>query len=130
MGRIGRAAAASARLVPPPHHPAPLSLHGAKVGAIFIAGKSRRSAHSRRQPRSCSPHAVVAVTSPSQAWEGGLRGVSFAHGPGIVPGKRINDLAHAIDWLPTIISFVGGVRQNPKKHFDIGVDHVSQRGEF
>lgn len=42
------------------------------------------------------------------AWEGGLRGVSFAHGPGILPGRRIADLAHAVDWLPTIISFVGG----------------------
>ena len=42
------------------------------------------------------------------AWEGGLRGVSFAHGPGIVPGTRIPGLAHAVDWLPTILSFAAG----------------------
>ena len=42
------------------------------------------------------------------AWSGGNLVPSFARGPGIVAGKKVGDLAHAVDWGPTILSFVGG----------------------
>ena len=76
------------------------------------------------QPRPHSPDAAPAGTSLPQAWDGGLRGVSFAHGPGIVPGKRVDGLTHAIDWLPTIISFAG------YGNFDIILVHLSQKNVF
>lgn len=41
------------------------------------------------------------------AWAGGNRVVSFAKGPGIPAGSTVSDLAHAVDWGVTILSFIG-----------------------
>ena len=40
------------------------------------------------------------------AWEGGLRAVSFAHGPalGVRAGATYDAPAHAVDWLPTLLA--------------------------
>ena len=43
------------------------------------------------------------------AWEGGLRALSFAHGPalGVRAGATYDAPAHAVDWLPTLLAFAG-----------------------
>ena len=40
------------------------------------------------------------------AWEGGLRATSFVNGPGVRAGIRVQDIAHAVDWGPTMLSLV------------------------
>ena len=42
-------------------------------------------------------------------WEGGIRGVAFAHGAALrhAVGGNTSELMHAVDWLPTILGAVG-----------------------
>ena len=47
-------------------------------------------------------------------YEGGIRGVAFAHWPGHVPaGKKVNEAMHVIDWYPTLIGLAGGNINQP-----------------
>lgn len=47
-------------------------------------------------------------------YEGGIRGVAFAHWPGHVPaGKKVNEAMHVIDWYPTLIGLAGGNLNQP-----------------
>lgn len=56
---------------------------------------------------------------------------SFVMGPGILRGKTLDNLAHAVDWGVTILSFVNHSTDNPKSFLGSendffaldGVDH-------
>ncbi|XP_078659954.1 arylsulfatase B-like isoform X1 [Branchiostoma floridae x Branchiostoma belcheri] len=53
-------------------------------------------------------------------WEGGTRGVAFAHGKMLQKtGYTNNEMIHAVDWFPTILAAAGGTA-------DPGIDGVSQ----
>ncbi|CAH1273093.1 ARSB [Branchiostoma lanceolatum] len=53
-------------------------------------------------------------------WEGGNRGVAFAHGKMLQKtGYTNNEMIHAVDWFPTILAAAGGTA-------DAGIDGVSQ----
>ncbi|KAI8501215.1 hypothetical protein Bbelb_213100 [Branchiostoma belcheri] len=53
-------------------------------------------------------------------WEGGTRGVAFAHGKMLQKtGYTNNEMIHAVDWYPTILAAAGGTA-------DAGIDGVSQ----
>eukprot|EP00937_MAST-01D_sp_MAST-1D-sp2_P003564 g3564.t1 len=64
----------------------------------------------------------------STDYEGGVRGTSFMHWPGLAPalaGTATDDVVHVSDWLPT---FVGGVAGLPLEQdaFPHGLDGVDQ----
>ena len=46
------------------------------------------------------------------AWSGGNLVPSFIHGPGVRKGGTLDDLAHAVDWGTTILSFVRNANNN------------------
>ncbi|XP_066304132.1 arylsulfatase B-like [Branchiostoma lanceolatum] len=53
-------------------------------------------------------------------WEGGTRGVAFAHGKMLQKTGYTNDeMIHAVDWFPTILAAAGGTA-------DPGMDGLSQ----
>ncbi|XP_035694672.1 arylsulfatase B-like [Branchiostoma floridae] len=53
-------------------------------------------------------------------WEGGTRGVAFAHGKMLQKtGYTNNEMIHAVDWFPTILAAAGGTA-------DEAIDGVSQ----
>ncbi|XP_078577792.1 arylsulfatase B-like isoform X1 [Branchiostoma floridae x Branchiostoma japonicum] len=53
-------------------------------------------------------------------WEGGTRGVAFAHGKMLQKtGYTNNEMIHAVDWFPTLLAAAGGTA-------DPGIDGVSQ----
>ncbi|XP_066274888.1 arylsulfatase B-like [Branchiostoma lanceolatum] len=53
-------------------------------------------------------------------WEGGTRGVAFAHGKMLQKtGYTNNEMIHAVDWFPTILAAAGGTA-------DAAMDGVSQ----
>ncbi|XP_078610731.1 arylsulfatase B-like [Branchiostoma floridae x Branchiostoma japonicum] len=53
-------------------------------------------------------------------WEGGTRGVAFAHGKMLQKtGYTNNEMIHAVDWFPTILEAAGGTA-------DGAIDGVSQ----
>ena len=40
------------------------------------------------------------------AWQGGSKGIAFVRGPAILPRRSIEPVTHAVDWAPTVLSFV------------------------
>ena len=104
IARLSRGCRCAAFPAPPIRYPCVQSPHAAGAASVATVLGALQTPTHRFGSRAYTSLGPLC----HQAWEGGLRGTSFVHGPGIVPGKRIADLAHAIDWLPTIVSFVGG----------------------